>query len=591
MATRFASDPRAPTAAPAAIPLHRRTGGEEGRRGGRSKIMSAESQHALTQQLVARKASRRAVVAGAVGLGLSAGAAGAAPSTSQTTTPGTYPLTTETVTFRVMVPSNAFVEDFVENEFTAWYEEKTNVHLEWEIVPETEAQSKFNTVLASGDLPDIFMTFRPSPSLQQLYGSQGVFQPLNDLIEQYGVQTKAMFAEYPEAQTGITATDGNIYALPQLNDCFHCALSQKMWIYQPWLDGLGLSMPQTTDEFAQVLAAFKEQDPNGDGQADELPLSSGMSWQTDLDLFLMNSFIYDPGGDRLILRDGVVTASYAQPEWREGLRYVRRLFADGLIGPEVFTQDWNQMLLATSKEPPVVGAAPAGAYGAFIDTSDPEGRWSEYVTVPPLMGPQGVRIAAYAPYFKVIGGDFIITQACQQPEIAFRWADGLYERETTMRSVHGVPGTDWRWAEPGEVGVNGEPAIWADLGSAFGLSDRSWRQTGPSYRPFDLFHGGAVVSEGPNGEVNLYNETNEKYAPYAQPVDWALPTLYFSPDQSQQIAEQAATINPYVMQAFAQFATGALDVEADWETYLDTLEGMGLSQYLALYQEVYDSRA
>ena len=62
-----------------------------------------------------------------------------------------------------------------------------------------------------------------------------------------------------------------------LEDCYHCSMSQKLWIYQPWLDALGLEMPTTTDEFEQVLLAFKEQDPNGNGQADEIPLSTTMS--------------------------------------------------------------------------------------------------------------------------------------------------------------------------------------------------------------------------------------------------------------------------------------------------------------------------
>jgi putative aldouronate transport system substrate-binding protein len=70
-----------------------------------------------------------------------------------------------------------------------------------------------------------------------------------------------------------------------------------------------------------------------------------------------------------------------------------------------------------------------------------------------------------------------------------------------------------------------------------------------------------------------------------------LPPLYFSPDQAQDVAGFAATINPYVMQTFAQVCTGDLDVEDDWESYLGTLEGMGLPQFLALNQEVYDATA
>ena len=60
---------------------------------------------------------------------------------------------------------------------------------------------------------------------------------------------KQVFAEYPPAQGLITATDGNIYSMPNINDCYHCRDPRKLWINKPWLDALGLAMPKTTDEF------------------------------------------------------------------------------------------------------------------------------------------------------------------------------------------------------------------------------------------------------------------------------------------------------------------------------------------------------
>ncbi len=68
-------------------------------------------------------------------------------------------------------------------------------------------------------------------------------------------------------------------------------MAQKLWIYKPWLDKLGLKMPETTEELYQVLKAFKEQDPNGNGQADELPLSTskiGDGWNNSFDLYFMD---------------------------------------------------------------------------------------------------------------------------------------------------------------------------------------------------------------------------------------------------------------------------------------------------------------
>lgn len=200
---------------------------------------------------------------------------------------GMFPLAEEQTTLRVAIRGQAQVEDYNTNAFTQWYEDQTNVQVEWVVLPanDDEALQKLNLMLSSGDIPDVIMGFyNITPALLQLYGQQGIFLPLNDLIEQHGTNVKNAFAQYPLAQQAITAPDGQIYGLPEINDCYHCSVAQKLWIYQPWLDALGLDVPTTTEEYYQVLKAFKEQDPNGNGQADEVPLSAATDgWNTIYD--------------------------------------------------------------------------------------------------------------------------------------------------------------------------------------------------------------------------------------------------------------------------------------------------------------------
>jgi putative aldouronate transport system substrate-binding protein len=90
-------------------------------------------------------------------------------------------------------------------------------------------------------------------------------------------------------------------------------------------------------------------------------------------------------------------------------------------------------------------------------------------------------------------------------------------------------------------------------------------------------------------EAILFRETEEQYAPYAQPAEMVLPPLFFTEEQAQQVAELGATITSYVEETFALAVTGQLDIVAEWETYLATLEGMGLPQYLEIHQAAYDA--
>ena len=273
-----------------------------------------------------------------------------------------FPLTQEPATLRVFTSGNSNVEDFATNAFTKWYEEKTGVKVDFTVAAGTgdDVTQALNLLLASGDYPDVILIPYGVVSTSQLafYGQQGIFLPLNDLIEEVGVETKRIFEIYPQAETVSTAPDGNIYALPTVNECYHCSLGAKMWIYQPWLDRLGLEMPTTTEEFRAVLQAFKTQDPNGNGEADEIPLAaSPLVWNGNLDIFLGSAFITNPQS-HLVLSDGAVDVTYTKPEFREALRYIHSLYEAGLIAPASLTQDEDGLSRMLNSEEVIVGAVP-----------------------------------------------------------------------------------------------------------------------------------------------------------------------------------------------------------------------------------------
>lgn len=574
-----------------------------------SRIASARRAR-FTRRKMVQGAAALGAVAG-LGVQLGAGAQDASPEASSGTMvdptvneplPTVPRLSEDGATLRVLAPSNASVEDFATNEFTQWFEEQTGVHIEWEVVPgstQAERDASLSLRLASGDYPDIIMGFNTSPTLTQIYGQQGAFLALNDLVEEHGVFTKRAWSEYPSAQIAATASDGNIYALPQVNDCFHCSMSQKLWINQQWMDGLGLETPTTTDAYADVLREFLAGDPNGTGSADELPLTgSSVIWHGTPDEYFMNSFIYHPGNKlRLIVQDGQVTPIYAQEEWKEGIKFLASLAAEGLLDPEIFTRDRDQLRAIGDGEgtdTARIGSVPAGWFGEF-SSYDPEGvgLWAEYTTLAPLEGSGGVRWAGFNPYASSTNGNFIITNNASDPELAFKWGDALGHIEATTRSIHGVKGRDWDWANEGDLGINGEQAIWRSITDIANvpLQNAHWSQLGPSFRSNDYRLGQYVPEEiaDTDIEVILFNQTNENYLPYKQPDEMTLPPLYFSEDQAQFVAEVTPTIEALVDETFARGATGQIDIEAEWENYLASLEAMGLAQFVQAHQEVYDA--
>jgi putative aldouronate transport system substrate-binding protein len=513
------------------------------------------------------------------------------------------PIVKEKVTLTIVVPQNTSVGDWKKNAFSTWYEERTGVHVDWQVVAgeagSPDALTKVNAMIASGDVPDAFMNINFSPAQQLLYGSQGLFIPLNKLIDDYGAEIKRMFKDYPDIEDLITAPDGNIYTMPYVNDCFHCNCGgQRMWINKPWLDKLGLEPPESLNDFEIVLKAFANDDPNGNGKADEAPLMG----HTDdpFSSFFMGSFLYNPGyiengPSWLYLDNGRVDIVANKPGWREGLRYLHRLFEQGLLARESFTQDSEAFIRVGNKSGEnILGAARAFYWGSFltIDVEDPKARWNDYVAVPTLKGPDGTATATWNYYGKAgNSAGFVVTNACKHPEVAVAWADGQYELEAQLQAGNGEYGTGWRWAKDGEVGINGKQAMWRTIGTWPPDDGLWWGQLGVNYRSSDYRLSEVVDPSKPTFEKPLYEES-QKYYNQRQDEGLQLPPVYLTEDQAALTGELVTAIQNHVLQHEAKFTLGQLDIDNDaaWKKYVDTFEQMGLENYLNAYQEAYEAK-
>ena len=85
----------------------------------------------------------------------------------------------------------------------------------------------------------------------------GVLLPLNDLIDEYGPNLKQKWEENPAFVEYMTAPDGNVYTFFDADTGTHLLAENKMFVYKPWLDKLGLDVPETTEDFKKMLIAFQ----------------------------------------------------------------------------------------------------------------------------------------------------------------------------------------------------------------------------------------------------------------------------------------------------------------------------------------------
>ena len=511
----------------------------------------------------------------------------AAEQTKAELTPaGEFPISKEKAVIKVFAGKYPGVEDLDTNKFTQKYEEKTNVHIEWEQVPYEQIKEKANIILSSGDYPDVFMGAQITNSQLVSYGEQGIFLPLNDLIENNSKYFKELLEKEAWIKDQITTPNGKIYTFPMAHENYHMQYPYKFWMYKPWLTELGLEVPTTTDELYTVLKAFKERDPNKNGKADEIPLA-GSKGSTAIDIFLMNSFVYNDGS-LLQNNDGTLEFISSTEGYRNGLRYLTKLYKEGLIAPESFTMD-NTQLRQMGENPDVVilGAAPALYYGDFTQDNGASGRYLDYVPVAPLKGPDGVQYAATYPYS--IGNHMQITNKCADPELVMRWVDWLYTSEAKMELTFGYEGEHWKKADAGQVGLNDKPAVFQLIKK---INDQQQnetiRDTVPNHGPMSMIEGMYIEDRENYTEYKLINTTRDFYDPYRYKMPAYSP--YYTSEQATEVAQVSAPIGNFVTSSLAKFVTGEMDIETDWDSYVAELEKMNVKRFVQIQQEAYDAK-
>lgn len=493
-----------------------------------------------------------------------------------------------------------------DNLFTQEVEKKFDIDFDWQTTTYdgSVAGEKRQISLASGDYPDAYFLvpwvdgFSRNEILK--YGQQGVLMPLEDLIDEHAPNLKKRFEEKPDWEQSVTAPDGHIYAITQWSECFHCSYPSKLWMNTTWLDALGLEQPTTTEELRTVLRAFKDGDPNGNGAADEVPLSGSAS--EPIINYLMNAFTYAPVGGPsspppLVLDGDEVVLNATSDSWRAGLEYITSLAQEGLLDTAAFTQNGDALkALGDSADAQILGSAVTLHPYVFVSADSPDGRDKNYDAVAPLAGPDGTQLATWRSPVNPVGTFALTNKSTEEERIeAIKLLDYLATDEGQIRASMGPEGEAWVPAEEGDLALDPEleptfrPVTYDETSNA------AWRSMSQYWDSLE-FRNAQVVPEDiytPDGYERRLLYATQEYEPFAPDESVLFPVEKLWPDleTSAELADLQTNIATYITQAQAEFVTGQRDIadDAAWDAYVADIEGLGLARYLELLQAAYDA--
>ncbi|AEI42976.1 extracellular solute-binding protein [Paenibacillus mucilaginosus] len=444
---------------------------------------------------------------------------------------------------------------------------KTNVNIEWIAGPENldQYKEKFNLTVVSGDIPDLMS----GPVDMFVKGGEaGAFEPLNNWIDKAMPNFKKLLESNPEYARNIKTDDGNIYYIPS----FAAVKANSVFIVrQDWLDKLGLKAPNTPDEMYNVLLAFKEKDPNGNGKPDEIPFTTRGKKKG------LNGFI-EPFGVSLdedfLVENGKVSYTYTDPRMKEALVYLNKLFKEKLIDNEYATNDskiWDQRLSTEASGMTWDVFVREDYFDKTIVKANPKGDFSIFL---PLQTKDGQRYTK-SQQLSVIEYTRGISSKTPHKEALAKWADWFYGPEGHMTYNFGILGQTYTMEnnEPKYTDMIMKDPNNSPLTKMMSMGRYQW----PAVN--DIRYENA--SQSPS-VVKMRDEVSKLVKP-------RFPKEYVSYTQEERdvINAKFTEISTFTDEMFDKFVYGAEPIDK-FDEYAANIKKMGVDEVIKVQQAAYD---
>ena len=464
-------------------------------------------------------------------------------------------------------------DTFTKNKFLVDLEKESNVKIDWQVQSLNDWGEQKSILLASGELPSVIFgseTMKDTDILSNLE----YFLPLDDLIDKYMPNYKKILENDPELKKLTTYPDGKIYSFGKRLPA-RPKVSGQLMINKKWLDNLNLEIPTTIEELNNVVRAFKEKDANGNGNPnDEIVISGSGS----LNQYYFTPFGFDAIDSDMMLKEGKLSYAKTSEAYKEGLKWAQQMYKEGIIDPEIFTQD-NTMLQAKNQDPNIarVGMSYEWVPDAVF------GKWSdEYVAIAPIAGPDGKRFA-YGDENGVgalARNEALITKFCKYPEVVARWIDQFYTDEASIQNFWGAIGTVIKKDANGNYSLLNPPA---------GTSADAWyweqstRDFGPKYASAELNDKLTLSPESGDGLKLEISKMGEEY------IGTPYPKVMYTIEESEELATITTDIDKYVAEMLALWVSdSSIDIDAEWDSYVKQLNAMGLERLIEIRTEAYN---
>lgn len=312
--------------------------------------------------------------------------------------------------------------DIHNNIWTRTYNDVLGIHLTYKwVVDGSMYAQKLGLSINSGDIPDMFAV---SGTQLQMYQEAGLLQ---DLTSAYAAEasanTQALLTQDPVALKSATI-DGKLYGIP-LTDA-SVASASVLWVRQDWMDKLGIEAPTSMADVLEISRRFTTEDPDGNGVDDTIGLAMDKGlWGAIAGLQgFFNGYHAYPS--IWFEQDGKLAYGSVQPEMRDALLALQKMYSEGQIDREFGVKDINQITetIAQGKCGMEFGVWWNPYHPLNLSQqNNPNAYWSAFAI------PSVDEAPAKSQYHSAVGAYLVVRQGYEHPEALVRmvnfWTDNI----------------------------------------------------------------------------------------------------------------------------------------------------------------------
>lgn len=512
----------------------------------------------------------------------------------------TGPITKEKIEIDVVISQGATQGNADEIWLWKYFEEVLNVKVNVEQV--ADAKEYRNLALASGDFPDIMINMNVSTSDIVNYGQEeGMFLKIDEYIDEYMPNLKAIYEEHPDYRAAIEAPDGHIYALGGIADPNDETRNTGLHIYEKSLKELGLKTPETLDELVEVLRAMKAANP-------ESTPYSGSYANYNPGLVVLTALGFntsDAKGLSPALRNGKVVFPFGDREtYGEFLRVLNTFYTEGIMSHDFFTLTSTQVFST-------IAEGKGGLFAAAPWNASPD-IYMDWNALKPLTSAYNDTPIWPANMGALTCNRWVINAETEYPELCCKLADFFFNKTGLVYAFYGPMTTEtdilfdktagWYWDDATDWIIY--PDLVNDAAGIYGGMENHYRQgkimlfTGVQFGDYRTFF--EDVAEHAKADYRrVWSYDSPDFRHYAGMVDNQKPyytqgypkNVFFDVETNERVIELKSVIDAYVEAETAKFITGARALnEEELNKYFDGLDAIGYQEYLQYYVDYYAAK-